>query len=105
MMYTRASSEDYDRLAKYTGDNGWSWKNLQHYFLKNEKWTLPADHRDIRGDFDPALHNVNGINSVSLPGFKTSVDDNIFTALHQLGGDFSYKLDYNAGNPLGVGKR
>ena len=34
MWYTRGSSADYDRWANVTGDPGWSWDQLQHYFKK-----------------------------------------------------------------------
>lgn len=34
MFYTRGSFEDYDRYAKVTGDEGWSWRNLQKYIRK-----------------------------------------------------------------------
>jgi len=32
MVYTRGSSTDYDRIAEYTRDPGWSWNNVQQYF-------------------------------------------------------------------------
>lgn len=34
MFYTRGSQDDYNRYAQITGDNGWSWNNLQPYFRK-----------------------------------------------------------------------
>lgn len=34
MVYTRGSKEDFDRWAKVTGDNGWSWDNLVPYMKK-----------------------------------------------------------------------
>jgi hypothetical protein len=34
MAYTRASSEDYDRFARVTKDDGWKWKNLLPYIYK-----------------------------------------------------------------------
>ncbi|KAJ6456029.1 hypothetical protein C8R47DRAFT_1249178 [Mycena vitilis] len=35
MIYSRGSSEEYDRLANISGDAGWSWENLQPYVLKD----------------------------------------------------------------------
>lgn len=34
MFYTRGSTDDYDRWAKVTGDDGWNWKNIVPYILK-----------------------------------------------------------------------
>lgn len=108
MMYTRGSRDEYNDFAKVTGDSGWSWKNLQKYFKRNERWTLPADNHNITGQFDPSVHSFNGINSVSLPGFlkfPAAIDDRVINASHQLSGDYKFNLDYSSGNPLGIGTR
>ncbi len=34
LLYTRGSSQDYDRYAQISGDPGWGWEALQPYFLK-----------------------------------------------------------------------
>ncbi|KAK0448898.1 alcohol oxidase [Desarmillaria tabescens] len=34
MTYTRGSSEDYDRYARVSGDEGWGWDRMQPYFRK-----------------------------------------------------------------------
>jgi choline dehydrogenase-like flavoprotein len=34
MIYTRGSSEEYDRIAKVTGDQSWSYKNILPYINK-----------------------------------------------------------------------
>ncbi len=34
MLYTRGSYQDYDRYARVTGDDGWSWDALEPYILK-----------------------------------------------------------------------
>jgi hypothetical protein len=34
MIYSRGPSEEYDRLARVSGDSGWSWENLQPYIYK-----------------------------------------------------------------------
>jgi hypothetical protein len=34
MVYTRGSSDDWDRYARVTGDDKWSWKALQPYIMK-----------------------------------------------------------------------
>ncbi|EEB99693.1 hypothetical protein MPER_00581, partial [Moniliophthora perniciosa FA553] len=56
LVYTRTAEEEWDRLAKETGDAGWSWEGMQHYFLKNEILTPPADGHDTTGQINPAVH-------------------------------------------------
>ena len=34
MAYTRGSKDDYDRWARVTDDEGWSWNSLFPYMLK-----------------------------------------------------------------------
>jgi choline dehydrogenase-like flavoprotein len=34
MAYTRGSKEDFDRIAKVSGDQGWSWNSLLPYMKK-----------------------------------------------------------------------
>ncbi|KAJ7190458.1 aryl-alcohol oxidase-like protein [Mycena pura] len=104
MVYTRGSAEDYDRWADVTGDSGWSWHNLLPYFFKNEKWTPPADNHDTRGEFNPAVHSTHGINSVSLSGSRWPIFENqVIQTTRELSEEFPFNLDYNSGEPLGVG--
>ncbi|KAF7350701.1 GMC oxidoreductase [Mycena sanguinolenta] len=104
MVYTRGSAEDYNRWAAVTGDPGWSWDNLLPYFFKNEKWTPPADNHDTRGEFNPAVHSTHGINSVSLSGSRWPIFENqVIQTTRELPEEFPFNLDYNSGEPLGVG--
>ncbi|KAG5638849.1 hypothetical protein H0H81_009400 [Sphagnurus paluster] len=102
LAYTRGSSDDYDRYAKLTGDAGWSWKNIQTYLRKNEKWTIPADKHDTKGQFDPAVHGYRGITGVSLPGFTYAFDNRVIRATSELQ-EFPFNLDMNSGNQIGIG--
>lgn len=104
MVYTRGSSDDYDRYAKISGDAGWSWKSLQRYFKKNERWTAPADGHNTTGQYNPTVHGFDGVNAVSLSGFPTPIDDRVIDATRELGGDFKFNEDMNSGNPLGIGE-
>ncbi|KAF7362557.1 GMC oxidoreductase [Mycena venus] len=104
MVYSRGSAEDYDRWAAVTGDSGWSWDNLLPYFFKNEKWTPPADNHDTRGEFNPAVHSTHGINSVSLSGSRWPIFENqVIQTTRKFPEEFPFNLDYNSGEPLGVG--
>ncbi|KAJ7821311.1 glucose dehydrogenase short protein [Mycena olivaceomarginata] len=104
MVYTRGSAEDFDRYAAVTGDPGWSWDNLLPYFFRNEKWTPPADNHDTRGEFNPAVHSTDGINSVSLSGFQWPIfQEHVIQTTRELPEEFPFNLDFNSGEPLGVG--
>ncbi|KAJ8521491.1 hypothetical protein ONZ45_g1834 [Pleurotus djamor] len=100
--YTRGSSDDYNRIAEITGDDGWSWTNLQPYFQRNERWTEPPDNHDTTGQFDPSAHGYDGVLSVSLPGYPRSIDQRVMESL-QDGTEFPFNLDHNSGNTIGVG--
>ncbi|KAG6889602.1 hypothetical protein C0995_016128 [Termitomyces sp. Mi166 len=103
MIYTRSASEDYDRWANVTSDQGWSWNSLEPYFKKTERLTPPADNHTTQGQLDPSVHGTDGLLTTSLSGFPVPIDQNVLTAAEQLGGDFQFNLDVNSGNPLGVG--
>lgn len=104
MLVTRGSSDDWDRYAKVTGDDGWSWDQIFPYFKKNEKWTAPNDNHNTTGQFDPDVHGFDGIVSVSLAGYPSAIDDKVMNATQELGGSWSFNLDQNSGNSLGVGQ-
>ncbi|KAK0479236.1 aryl-alcohol oxidase precursor [Armillaria novae-zelandiae] len=103
MLYTRGSSQDYDRYAKISGDPGWGWEALQPYIRKNERIVPPSDHHNTTGQFDPAVHSFNGINSVSLPGVPRDTDDRVIQTTLELPDEFPFNLDYNSGYHLGIG--
>ncbi|KIJ42485.1 GMC oxidoreductase [Sphaerobolus stellatus SS14] len=103
MVFTRGSSDDYDRWARVTGDNGWSWNALRPYLLKNEHWVPPVDGHNTTGEFDPRAHGFNGVNYVSLGSYPGSIDERVIQTTVDLKNEFPYNLDTNDGNPLGVG--
>ncbi|KAF8060844.1 pyranose dehydrogenase [Lyophyllum atratum] len=103
MVYTRGSSSDFDRIAKVTGDQGWSWKQLQPYIRRNERWTAPSDNHNTSGQFTPSVHGFNGINSVSLTGFPQPINSRMFQAATELGDEIPYNQDMNSGDPIGIG--
>lgn len=57
MFYTRGSSDEFDKLARVSGDDGWSWKQILPYILKvnpntSHEWqgtmlTVPTDRNAI----------------------------------------------------------
>ncbi|KAL0581919.1 hypothetical protein V5O48_000149 [Marasmius crinis-equi] len=105
LAYTRGSSEDWDRYARVSGDDGWAWDNIQPYIRKNERFTPPVDGHNITGQFDPMVHGFDGINSVSLSGFLTQMDARVIQASKSFPADneFHFNLDTNSGDQLGIG--
>ncbi|KAJ6551651.1 aryl-alcohol oxidase-like protein [Mycena capillaripes] len=104
MFYTRGTANDFDRYATLTGDAGWSWDQIFPYFLKNEKWSPPADHHNTQGQFDPRFHSIGGLTSVSLPGFEWPIFyDKMIQTTKELPDEFPFNLDMNSGKPLGLG--
>jgi hypothetical protein len=63
---------------------------------------VPPDHHDTKGQFDPAVHGVNGMNTVSLAGFPSDIDSRVIKTTQQLA-EFPFNLDMNSGNQLGIG--
>ncbi|KAJ7106768.1 aryl-alcohol oxidase-like protein [Mycena epipterygia] len=104
MAYTRGAADDFNRYAKLTGDEGWSWNRIFPYFLKNEKWTPPADHHNTHGQFNPTVHGKDGPISVSLAGYPwPEFQRRVIQTTKELPDDFPFNLDMNSGHPLGIG--
>ncbi|PBK63513.1 alcohol oxidase [Armillaria solidipes] len=103
MFYARGSSQDYDRYARISGDPGWGWDALQPYIRKNEHFVAPADHHNTTGQFNPAVHGLNGVNFVSLPEYPRTTDERVIQATMDLAVEFPFNLDYNSGHQLGIG--
>ncbi|KAF5388752.1 hypothetical protein D9757_004771 [Collybiopsis confluens] len=101
MTYNRGPKDDWDRYARLTDDQGWSWEGIQTFIAKNERWTPPADGHNASGQFDPSIHSTSGITSVTVEGFPLPTDPFGLKASKELGGIFSFNLDYNSGHPLG----
>ncbi|KAJ7684156.1 GMC oxidoreductase-domain-containing protein [Mycena polygramma] len=104
MAYTRGAAADFDRYAQLTGDPGWSWNEIFPYFLKNEKWTPPADQHNTQGQFNSTLHGRGGPISVSLTGFAwPELERRVINTTKELLDDFPFNVDTNSGQPLGIG--
>ncbi|KAF9264107.1 aryl-alcohol-oxidase from pleurotus Eryingii [Marasmius fiardii PR-910] len=100
MGYTRGAVDDFDRYASITGDEGWSWDNLQPYIRKNEKF-LTANANTSR--FEPSVHGFVGVNSVSLEGTPRSDIESRIIQTTQENPEFPFNRDMNSGNQLGIG--
>ncbi|KAF4603202.1 hypothetical protein EYR38_003612 [Pleurotus pulmonarius] len=102
MLYTRGTSDDYDSIAELVGDPRWSWDRLQPYIRKNELWSPPSSNRPTEGEFDPAVHGMDGLLAVSLPSDPQPIDDRVLQTSRE-NSEFPFNLDLNSGHHLGVG--
>ncbi|KAK0208998.1 aryl-alcohol oxidase-like protein [Desarmillaria ectypa] len=103
MIYTRASLEDYDRYANSTGDLGWFWENHMPSRsatcrIGNERWTPPADDHNTTGQYDPAIHKLDGMNAVSLAGYPHPTDKRVLSTTSEFPDEFPLLLDVNSGD-------
>ncbi|THH16396.1 hypothetical protein EW146_g4235 [Bondarzewia mesenterica] len=83
MIYSRGSADEFDRYARVTGDDGWSWDALQPYIKKlkhtmqwHERIVPPADGHNTTGQIDMSAHGRFGPLGVSLPGYPFGIDSN-----------------------------
>ncbi|KAE9393303.1 alcohol oxidase [Gymnopus androsaceus JB14] len=102
MVYARGPSEDFDRLALVSGDDGWNWTSLQPYILKNERHVPDWTNRNVEGEYTPSVHGTGPL-MTSLTPNQTTLDHLVFEAVHELGGKFVYNQDMNSGDGLGFG--
>lgn len=88
VIYIRCPPEDYNCYVNFTGGPGWSWENLKTYFFKNEKWVPPADGHNTIGQYDPAIHSLDGMNAVSLQGYPQPTDERVLRVTSELSDEF-----------------
>ncbi|KAJ6550159.1 alcohol oxidase [Mycena capillaripes] len=106
-IYSRGSSEEYDRLASVSGDPGWSWTNLQKYMLK-VRHTLqratcpPWNNRSNVGEYNPRMHG-NGPLLTGLTPTVFETDNRVIQTTNDHGDLYPFNLDLNGGNGLGFG--
>ncbi|KAJ7145751.1 hypothetical protein C8R44DRAFT_723663 [Mycena epipterygia] len=81
MVYIRGPTEDFDRLADASGDQGWVWNNLRHIYLTRTSNT-----------FQPEIIDATLAKLTKDPSLNVT---------SELGGDFRFNLDFNSGDGLG----
>ncbi|KAI0045648.1 GMC oxidoreductase [Auriscalpium vulgare] len=101
MLWTRGSRDDYDRLARVSGDAGWAWDALVP-FMKSVETLAPAvDGHNISGEVDPSVHGTSGPLTVSM-SMSVPTDRLVIGATQQLE-EFPFVEDMNSGSPIGMG--
>ncbi|TFK31676.1 aryl-alcohol oxidase-like protein [Crucibulum laeve] len=102
MTWNRAADELWDRWARITQDDGWSWKNISKYHQRSCTFVPSADGHDTTGQAIPSAYG-NGPIKVSVAGFPTELDEMVINASKELGGRFPHTEDLNVGSSLGIG--
>lgn len=95
MIYTRGHDVDYDYWAQL-GNDGWSFSDLFHYFLKAE------DLRDVEVMACPETnqyHGIGGYLSIDTFGSRDSFNDRLKQGANEL--TFIDIKDPNADTPVG----
>ncbi|KAF9443813.1 GMC oxidoreductase [Macrolepiota fuliginosa MF-IS2] len=102
MIWIRGSSDDYDKWAAVTGDEGWSWKEMLPYLEKVERWTTAPGHGSEEGDFNPRVHGFKGPLGVGLSNVIQTTDSLVTQTTKDLPDEFPFIEDPNAGRPIGI---
>jgi len=103
MIHNTGPIDDWEHYARLANDKGWSWKAIQKYFHRAERMVPPADGRDTTGEWDPSIHGKEGIVGLTLPGYKTALDQRVLALMKEKPKEFPFVLDQNSGRPLGTG--
>ncbi|ESK87622.1 aryl-alcohol oxidase [Moniliophthora roreri MCA 2997] len=102
MLWYRGSDDMWDNFAKLVGDEDWAWKSVSKYYLKTSRLVTPQDGRDTTGQVDPSAHGDGPVN-VTLSSYPQPVIGTVQDAVEKSGGRYTFNLDYNSGNTLGIG--
>ncbi|KAF6762400.1 hypothetical protein DFP72DRAFT_1060646 [Ephemerocybe angulata] len=102
MVHHYGSSEDWDRLARLTGESSWSWNSIKRYIARHERFVPPADNHNTTGQYIPSLHSTAGVLPKSLPGWSNGIDQRIVATTAELASEFPFNEDITSGNVLGI---
>ncbi|TFK37749.1 aryl-alcohol oxidase-like protein [Crucibulum laeve] len=103
LIWTRGSSDDFNRFAKVAGDNSYSWNSILPYFKKSERHVIPSDGRNDSAEYLPAFHGFSGPLAFSTTGNLSGIDDKILATTKELSAEFPFNQDTNSGKLLGLG--
>lgn len=90
-VFTRGTPADYDRWAAEKGCDGWSFADIQRYFIKSED----------NDTFSDAWHGVGGPLGVSSPIGANLMSKTFSQACQQAG--LPYNPDFNGATQAGCG--
>jgi choline dehydrogenase-like flavoprotein len=70
-FFDRGSAEDYDNWVKFSGNEGWDWKNLYPYFQKSSALVPPTEEMQKWGiTYDSKAYNSTGPIVGAYPAFQ-----------------------------------
>ncbi|KAM5536369.1 hypothetical protein V8D89_009967 [Ganoderma adspersum] len=101
MIYTRASQDDWNRLASVTGDNGWSWSGILPYAKKLENFQNSPNVQNATSKFIANDHGTDGPVGAGLPQVSLAIDQVGLNAQQELSSEFKYNQDVNSGDMIG----
>ncbi|PIL30033.1 hypothetical protein GSI_07945 [Ganoderma sinense ZZ0214-1] len=101
MIYTRASKDDWDRLASTTGDDGWSWSSILPYAKKLEDFQNSPNVQNATSKFVAGDHGTDGPVGAGLPQVSLAIDQLGLDAQQELSSEFKYNQDVNSGDMIG----
>ncbi|KAJ2920114.1 hypothetical protein MD484_g267, partial [Candolleomyces efflorescens] len=99
MTLNRAPASDWDKIASFTGNSGFTWNNILQYVRRNEAFKRPEGSR-FDNAYDPAVHGFEGPIGNSLVEDDSWITEPTLTGAEQVG--IPYNRDVNSGHPLGV---
>ncbi|KJA17033.1 GMC oxidoreductase [Hypholoma sublateritium FD-334 SS-4] len=105
MVHQYGSNDNWDRMAKVTGDAGWAWNNMRRYVSQHETFVEPPhDKHNTTDEFTPDLHSYRGDVKISLYVHRQNIDSRVIETTKQLK-EFPYNKDVSgiATDLLGVG--
>ncbi|KAI0716165.1 aryl-alcohol-oxidase from pleurotus Eryingii [Cerioporus squamosus] len=102
MIYTRGASDDWDRYASLTGDDGWKWSNVLNYAKKLENFTNAATVANASSKFVSTVHSTKGPVGAGLPQVTLPIDQLALDAQQELSSEFKFNQDLNSGDMIGM---
>jgi choline dehydrogenase-like flavoprotein len=97
------SSEDFNRWAKLVEDESWDWEHCKDLFKQIE--TFDVRGAEAYGDLakpDMEAHGTEGLVKVCLPQVMEKGVEPVLRAVVEKSGE-KHNLDFNSGDPIGVG--
>ncbi|KAF2473694.1 choline dehydrogenase [Lindgomyces ingoldianus] len=101
-VYLWGSQEDYNRWAELVGDDSWKWEHVKKAYqdIENFDYLGSNQYSDLARP-DPKEHGHDGMVKVCLPPVLEKGVIPVMEALANHGETMT--LDFNTGNPIGVG--
>ncbi|KAF8319793.1 alcohol oxidase [Clavulina sp. PMI_390] len=96
----RGPTSDWDRLARDTGDEGWSWENMLPFAKKLERFVPPTSGWDYTQDFDTTSSGADGPIRIAIANQPTEGPKLIIEAAKKQG---IFNTNVNDGEMMGVG--